>query len=274
MKLLRRIFDFYLDASIHVGVSVCSLILVTAIFFDIPYDPHLTLFVFFATIASYNFIKYGVEAEKYILVSSGYHRYIQFFSFIAIGFAAYHANFLPSHVWIWLGILSVFIGLYALPVLPRARNLRNLGILKILLIAFVWGGTTVVLPVAATTDHLGWDVHIEAAQRFFLVLILMVPFEIRDLAYDKPTLRTIPQRYGVTNTKIFGAFATIAFFFFTFLKDNVNSLELIGKGILFLALGILMFITPRNQSRYFASFWVEAIPIFWWGAVWGLDRYA
>lgn len=274
MKLLRRIFDFYLDASIHVALSVTSLIFITACFFDIASDLHLILFLFFGTIASYNFIKYGVEAEKYILVASGYHRYIQFFSFIVAGLAAYHANYLSWDVWIWLGILSFLIGLYALPVLPQARNLRNLGVLKILLVAFVWGGTTVILPmVAAMGHHLPWDAHVEAAQRFVLVLILMVPFEIRDLAYDKLTLRTIPQRYGVNKTKIFGGFATILFFSLTFLKDDIQPLELISKGILFLILGALMYKTSRNQAKYFSSFWVEGIPILWWGIVWGLERY-
>jgi hypothetical protein len=37
-----------------------------------------------------------------------------------------------------------------------------------------------------------------------------------------------------------------------------------GKGILFLAVAIVLLATPRQQSKYFASFWVEAMPIFWW----------
>ncbi len=42
-------------------------------------------------------------------------------------------------------------------------------------------------------------------QRVLLVLAFLIPFEIRDLAYDKPELKTIPQRIGVTQTKIFGS---------------------------------------------------------------------
>ena len=271
MKLLRQLFDFYLDASIHVALVVLSLIYITVLFFDISLDIHLALFVFFCTIASYNFIKYGVEAEKYILVSSSYHRYIQFFSFISLGFAAYHANFLSVRVWVVLGALAVLVGLYSLPVLPQVRKLRNLGILKILLIGFVWGGTTVILPYLAVEDRLPWDVHMEALQRLLLVLILMVPFEIRDLAYDDPSLRTIPQRYGVRITKNIGAVAVIAFFLITYLKDSVSLVEWVSKTVLCIVLYIVLWRTKKEQSPYFSSFWVEAVPVLWLFVILGLE---
>lgn len=271
MKFLRQIFDFYLDASIHVSLAVLCLIYTTILFFNISLDIHLALFIFFTTIASYNFIKFGVEAEKYILVSSSYHRYIQFFSFVCIGMAAYHANFLSLKLWVVLGVLALLVGLYALPVLPQARNLRNLGVLKILLVGFVWGGTTVILPYLAVEDHVPWDVHIEALQRLLLVLVLMLPFEIRDLTIDKPSLRTIPQRYGVTTTKIMGAIASLAFFLLTFMKDTFSSEELTSKALLLLMLLFILWRTRKQQSKYFASFWVEAIPILWLVVLLGLN---
>lgn len=266
------LFDFYLDASIHVALAVLSLIGLTALFFNIPLDTHLSLFVFFGTIASYNFIKYGVEAEKYILVAGSYHRYIQFFSFVAVGLAAYHANYLPLRLWIVLGVLAVLVGLYTLPIMPGVRGLRNLGLLKLLLIGFVWGGTTVILPFLAVRGELPWDVHIEALQRLILVLVLMLPFEIRDLAYDKPSLRTIPQRFGVKATRSMGAVASLLFFLLTFLKDEVTTPELIGKTLLFLILLLLLWRTKKDQSRYFSSFWVEAVPVFWFLLVQALFR--
>jgi hypothetical protein len=263
MRLLRQLFDFYLDASIHVALAVLSLIYVTVNLFQISLDIHLALFIFFTTIASYNFIKYGVEAEKYILVSNAYHRYIQFFSFVAAGVAAYHVQYLNYRVWAVLGVLAILVGLYALPVLPHARNLRNLGILKILMVGFVWGGATVILPYLAVADHLPWDVHVEALQRFLLVLVLMLPFEIRDMAIDNPRLKTIPQRLGVNATRILGGVAGLFFFLLTYLKDTFTIPEVLGKALLFIILIIVMWRTRQEQTRYFASFWVEMVPILW-----------
>lgn len=265
MKWLRKIFDFYLDASVHVAIAVVSLVGCTAIILRVNPDLHLVYFLFFGTICCYNFIKYGVEARKYILVTNTYHRYIQFFSFTAAGIAAYHAFFLSTEAWLVLSALGFLIGLYALPVLPQARNLRKLGILKIMMVGFVWGGSTVILPVISSGSDLPWDVHVEAFQRLLMVLVLMLPFEIRDLEYDQPSLGTIPQRIGVKATRLTGILAATVFFLATYLKDHLLIAEIVGKGLLSLMLLVILLITRQRQSRYFASFWVESVPLIWLG---------
>ena len=273
MDRLRHLFDFYLDASIHTAVSVFALIEITRLFFGIDRDHHFAYLVFFGTIVCYNFVKYGVEAKKYILVANTYHRYIQLVSFIAGGCALYHAFYISVTTWIGMAVLLALTGLYAIPLLPHAKNLRSLGGLKIFVVALVWAGATVVLPVVSSYKLVDLDVWIEAGQRFILVLLLMVPFEIRDLEYDDPELRTLPQRYGIINTKIIGGAGTILFFFLTFLKSGISYPELIGKGAVFLTMGIVIYATKKKQSKYFSSFWVEAIPIFWWGLIWLLDMF-
>lgn len=273
MNWRRYLFHFYLDASIHVALSVFALIEITCIFFGLSRDNHISYLVFFGTIACYNFVKYGVEAKKYFLVSNTYHKNIQVVSFIAGGFALYHSFFVSYEAWIGLAVLSVLTSLYAVPLLPNAKNLRSFGGLKIFIVAMVWAGTTVVLPVVAADRVLDWDVSIELVQRFLMVLILMLPFEIRDLDYDDPELRTLPQRFGYLKTKIFGASGAVVFFFLTFMKDYLTNFEVFGKGLAFLGLAVLMLVTRRNQSQFFSSFWVEAIPIFWWACILVMDVF-
>lgn len=271
MGWMKRLFDFYLDASIHTAVSVFALIEITGIFFGIDRDHHFAFLVFFGTIGCYNFVKYGVEAKKYILVASTYRRYIQLISFIAGGCALYHAVYIPVSAWLGIGVLLVLTVLYAIPLLPHTKNLRSLGGLKIFIVALVWAGTTVILPVVSSYKPLDLNVWIEGGQRFVLVLLLILPFEIRDLEYDDPELKTLPQRYGFINTKIIGGFGVLLFLFLTFLKTELSLIDLISKGVMFLIMGIVIYITKENQSKYFSSFWVEAIPIFWWGFIWVLD---
>ncbi len=273
MSLLKKFFDFYIDASIHVALSVYSLAYISTYLLEISMDKNLAYFLFFGTIASYNFIKYGVEAKKYILVANKYHKNIQFVSFIALAIALYYGWFLTYNTWLVIIGLVLYVGLYTLPILPKAKNLRSLGGLKVFIVALVWSGATVILPVIAAKDIVYWDVIVEAIQRFILVLVLLIPFEIRDLQYDAPELRTIPQRYGATKTKIFGAFITVAFYFITFLKDHVSILDALSKGILFLTFGMLMLETGNAKKKYFASFWVEAIPIMWYAVILGLSYF-
>ncbi|CAZ96618.1 UbiA prenyltransferase family protein [Zobellia galactanivorans] len=264
MKAIKRIFDFYLDASIHIAFGVYALVHITDITLGFEVDRHLAWFLFFGSVACYNFVKYGVEAKKYILVANRYHKNIQLVSIIALLIALYHGWFLSLEVWFGVVGLVGLTGLYALPLLPHAKNLRSWGGLKIFIVALVWAGATVILPMLSAEQPMTKDVWVETVQRFIFVLILLIPFEIRDLAFDAPDLKTLPQRYGIANTKIFGSFLSVPFFFLIFLKNSVSSGEAIAAGIVFLILGFLMFITGRRQNRYFASFWVEAISVFWW----------
>lgn len=265
MQWVRRLFDFYLSASIHVAIAVCCLLAITGIYGGLDIRFHLYVFVFGATVAAYNFIKYGVEAEKYIRVAGRYQRTIQVFSFLAAGLSAFHLFFLDLRVWMVAFALVVLVGLYALPLWPYARNLRNLGFLKVFIVSFVWAGTTVVLPVVAQESSLPGDFLVEAVQRFLLVVVMMLPFEVRDMETDRPDLGTIPQRIGVRNTRYLGWIGVVVFFALCFLKENISGDELLGKGLMSLLLGVFLWQTRRRQSRYFASFWVEALPIFWLG---------
>ncbi|WP_282162349.1 hypothetical protein [Ulvibacterium marinum] len=141
---------------------------------------------------------------------------------------------------------------------------------KIVPVALVWAGTTVVLPVWAAGSALSWDVWIETIQRLILVLILILPFEIRDMKYDPPELKTFPRRYGMVKTKTLGILLIFLFFFLTLLKDETTQLEILSKTLLSLGMGSILLITKKNQNKYFSAFWVEAIPIFWWILIWVL----
>ncbi len=268
---MKQFFNFYLDASVHVAFAVFCLLKITELLLNISINHNLMYFIFFGTIACYNFIKYGVEAEKYILVANRYHKSIQILSFIALGITVYLGFFLSIKVWYGIAILMFLVGLYTLPVLPKAKNLRSYGWLKIFIVAIVWAGVTVLLPVLSVNMRLDVDIWVEIFQRFLVVLILLVPFEIRDLAYDSPSLRTIPQRFGVIHTKLATGLVVLVFFFSTWLKETITHLDLIAKGILFLSFGFLMLYTKGKQTRYFASFWVESIPIFWLMVIYILD---
>ncbi|MGB7392873.1 MAG: hypothetical protein WA913_00630 [Pricia sp.] len=265
MMAPQRILDFYLDASFHVALAVFALVGVTTISLNIPTDFHLGWFLFFGTIVCYNFMKYGVEAEKYIVVADPHQRHFQWVSLVAFLLSLYHAFFLSPEVYMAIAILVLLTGLYAIPVLPRTKNLRSLGGLKIFVVAMVWAGATVILPVLAVEMPLTVEVYITTSQRFLFVLILLLPFEVRDLAYDGPELRTFPQRFGVANTKNIGVFASLLFYSVTFLKNSVTTTEAIANAIVLIVLIGLLKGTTRDQHRYFASLLVESVPMLWWG---------
>ena len=273
MRVLRAIFDFYLDASIHVALAAWCLIRITGHTLDIPVDPYLEIFLFLSTIAVYNFIKYGVEAEKYLKVVQPYHRSIQIFSFICLAAAAYPALFLEVKVYVGLAVVALLVFLYAFPVLPRSNKLRDWGLVKIAMVGLVWSITTVFLPLLQVEASLKWDMYLEGIQRFLFVMVWMLPFEIRDLKYDDPALRTIPQRIGIQRTKMVGIILLATFMTLIGLKDELRFTAEIIKASIAILLLVLLELSREDQPKYFSSFVVEALPILWYGAILLFDTY-
>lgn len=273
MKLVQDAFKFYLRSSIHVGLAVLSLIWTTSYFLNNIPGKGLSIFVFCSTIATYNFIKYGVEAHKYIIVSNRYHKGIQLFSLANLIVALFCVAHLNMAGIILLILVALFIGVYAIPIYPGIKNLRNYGIPKVLLVALVWTLITALLPMLQYDLDWGWDRYVDLIQRFLLILVLMVPFEIRDLKVDKPELRTIPQRIGEGATKGLGYILTIVYFLLSLMKTKLHPTELASQGVLIFLLVIVLLMTSKRQSRYYAAFWVEGLPILWLGAIWLLDYF-
>ena len=165
--------------------------------------------------------------------------------------------------WLLLGVLFLLVLLYSIPVFPNERNLRSLGFIKVLLVALIWTGITVFLPVLESGFPLNWDVMVLLAQHFLLVIALIIPFEIRDVRLDPPEIKTIPKRIGIKRTKFLGITLIVVSYFMVFLKDSIYSHEIVSRLWISVLAIILIARTPTNESKYYAAFWVEAIPILW-----------
>ncbi|PCE64568.1 UbiA prenyltransferase family protein [Sediminicola luteus] len=263
MKVWVQGFQWYLEASVHVALAVVSLTLVSSWQHNISVNVHLISAQFFGAIAVYNFIKYGIEAQRYVFVPRGRHKKYFWFSIPALLLALYSGWFLWQDLWVVFWVLAILVGLYALPMLKKGKNLRSIGWLKVFIVALVWAIATVIVPVYQKEATLLWDTWVEFVQRFLFVCILMLPFELRDMEVDPAELRTLPQRYGVKKVKVLGVVWVVAFFLLIFFKDIIGYGELWRKAFLAAILLLMLWRMHAERSRYFASFWVEAIPMFW-----------
>lgn len=264
MNVLKRVFDFYLDSSIHIGLSVYALTYCTLFLMELPYDEAVLYFTFYGTIVTYNFIKYGSSAKQYFFVATKYLKYIQFLSFVCFVLAMYYAWQLQLKTQITAVGLCLLSSLYILPFLPKQKNFRTLPGFKIFIVALCWTGVTVVLPLL-NADILSLEASqlFLLVQRFLLVLILMIPFEISDLSYDDTALGTLPQRIGTRQTKLV-TYGWVALFLQLeyFIRDTFSTAFFITVGI---SVVLIIFVWNANEkkSKYFTAFWVESIPIFW-----------
>lgn len=264
MNVFKRLFNFYLDSSIHIGLSVYALTYSTLILFELAYDEAVLYFTFYSTIVTYNFIKYGSSAQQYFFVATRYLRYIQILSFACFVLACYYAfqlQFKTLLVAVGLGLLST---LYILPFLPKQKNLRTLPGYKIAIVALCWTGVTVVLPLLnADVSLVETNVILLCLQRFLLILILMIPFEISDMSYDAAALGTLPQRLGIPQTKRLAYVWIVLFVVLEFYLRNTFSVAFFITAGIGLLLTVSIWQSRIKKSKYFTAFWVESIPIVW-----------
>lgn len=269
MKVFKQLLNFYINASIHVAIAVYALTYLTLIAFEIPYDEAMLYFVFYATITGYNFVKYFGLAKFHHRSLAGWLKAIQIFSLLCFVLMCYYGFQLPTQTLIYIAVFGVVTFFYAIPFLPKRlfidkhHNLRSIGGLKVYVIALVWTGVTVFLPVLSNEISINTDVLITAIQRFLFVILLMLPFEIRDLKFDSLKLSTIPQKIGLKSTKIIGSVLAIILFFLEFFKDELSFKTIVALSITLLVTVVLVLFSKVNQSKYYSAFWVESVPILW-----------
>lgn len=115
MQVLKRVFDFYINSSIHVALAVCCLTYITLLEFDLVINFSLLLFTFFSTITGYNFVKYFGLAKFHHRSLAAWLKYIQIFSFFSFIALIYFSFKLEIKTLYYLGALGIITFLYAIP---------------------------------------------------------------------------------------------------------------------------------------------------------------
>lgn len=250
MQNLRKVFDFYIKSSIHVAFAVYCLLEVTVVSNRLNSNDNFSICVFFGTVLGYNFLKY------YVIFNKGNFRSNQNFAILILSFFA-GIGFLISFYFLSYSNqkLIVISGLLVL----SYPFLRKYGWLKLFLVSFVVTFITVYIPFQ-TVNWLPIEFYLSLIQRFFLLTSLLIPFEIMDSKIDDKSLNTLPQLMGIDSTKLFGILLVIPFIVLEFLKLHPSYL------VLPIAVVTVVFInfTELDRNKYYTSFWVESVPIFWW----------
>ncbi len=263
MKLWKVVFNFYINASIHVALAVYAFVRITELYLGLRYNENLDCFIFFGTITGYNFIKYAGIAKLYHRSLTENLKIIQVFSLVCFLVTLFYASKLSLQTLLFFIPLGLITLLYAIPFLSGfSKNLRNIGSLKIFVISIVWALTTVLLPVIDIQKSIDLNLTLKIIQRMLFVIVLTIPFDIRDLKFDHRKLQTLPQVLGVERVKKLGfillGFTVVLEFFFT-PNMSFKSVYL----VVFLLSLILLQRAKRKQTKYYASFLVEAVPIIW-----------
>ena len=256
MKWFIYLLNFYIKASIHVAIAMACFVKITQIYFKITYENSIVWFCFFGTIFGYNFIKYFyfiLRKKKTNLPIKSIFA-LSIFSFVA---SSCFFFFIESITKIVVVFFAVCIVLYTFSFSKKHQNIRNWAGFKIYFVCFCWTSISVLLPVLNYKILISTDFWIYFLERFLIIFTLLLLFEIGDLKFDSPKLKTIPQQIGIKKTKFLGYLLLVIYLV---LKSQLNFIIDIAIAI---GIAVFLFFSSESRSKYYTLFWVESIPVLW-----------
>jgi hypothetical protein len=250
MLFLKKIVDFYIESSIHVAFAVYSLLKITVFSNQLPSIHYFSITVFFGTILGYNFLKYYAVFSRVFFLSNHYFAILFVCILAGIGFlfSFWHLNISIQKLLIVSGVFVLWYPFF-----------RKYGWLKLFFVSFTVTFITVYIPFQSQ-NSLSSEFYNNFVQRFFWLTSLLIPFEILDSKTDDTSMKTLPQLFGIDASKLFGILLVISFVILEFLKMHPSYWVIL---IALITIFSIIF-TDFKRTKYYTSFWVESVPIFWW----------
>lgn len=262
MLYLRSLFDVYVKASFHVALMVLCFFEITHFQWDKESVLEARILVFSLAFLGYNAIKYYPFSKK-IVSTPWLYRVLIPFGLLSFSTSAYLFLFLSIPAQLLLFTCFVLCITYAIPVHAKFGNLRSQYGLKIFIVAMCWTLLTAVYPLI---DLISWDpVHyLFFLERFILVFIATLPFEIRDAERDQRALGTIPQLIGESRTRKLGSVLLLLLMVLEFAIPKGESSCSIAFFLMGITYFIALFTVKKDSSENITLFWVELIPALGW----------
>jgi len=207
-----KVLGFIIHSNILIALSALALTLATQVQLGMEPRAHVYLAVIFlATLFNYNLHRYltfyrNPNADKNDKLKWVKEHLNTFVALILLSFGGlvvvlFYVKPEILYLLVLLAILS-FLYSFSFPG-KHKRNFRLLKIpgMKTFLIAFVWTGATVLIPVLSEDKSFGHlQIILLFAERFTFIFAIAIPFDIRDMETDaQASLSTIPIVYGEKN---------------------------------------------------------------------------
>jgi 4-hydroxybenzoate polyprenyltransferase len=209
LGIFRHITDFLIYSNIYIAAAAVLMTIQAQIQLGMAPDWHPYLFlIFFATLFEYNlhkfvavfFYKHALDPVKFGWINRNLKLFYAIVFLSVAGFIV-AALFARWSVLVTLFPLGLITFLYSFPVYTKGLKifrLREVPLVKIFIISFVWSATCIILPVVQADLYVSFTkLSLLIAERFLFVFAITVPFDIRDMEGDQRAgLKTLPLLIG------------------------------------------------------------------------------
>lgn len=263
MNGVKSIVNHLINSNIFVASCIITLALSSQILLQSK-NGNINVFVFFATLLTYNFqrivrIKKGIahKRKEWILNNRVFiYSLITLSGFICL-FFFFQFNPNTQILLLTTGFISF---LYPF-------GLRKIPFLKIFIISSIWTIISMGLLISENNLPLTSNTILQLVSRFLFVFAITIPFDIRDVKYDKNNIKTIPILLGTVISRIIAILSLITLqiiAFYQYLYYNVSVNILIAIILCCCFSSILIIKSDENKDDFYFSFWIESLSIFFY----------
>ncbi|TXC81794.1 UbiA prenyltransferase family protein [Luteibaculum oceani] len=198
--------NFWINSCLHISFCAGFLAFATSHFFDNDDPWGIAIMTFFGTwciyLAQRLFKGKGAgltDVHEHIIKNKTIYSYVATLSGVV---AAAIASIKGVNVLLLAGLGFVFSVFYVY--YPNKKgSLRKSPWFKIFLVALVWTIVTTLIPAVDNYSRInGEDLSYFAAERFFFIYLLTIPFDIRDMLRDGVKQKNLPAILGAVRTRV------------------------------------------------------------------------
>lgn len=246
-------------SNLWVALNVVAYYLVVVLITDLSVDYLYAPLLFLATVFAYNYQRLlknesarenDFYSERHIWIENN-QQFIKLLTILSGAGAIVISIFmLPLELMLMSVPALIIVMLYA-----RKRDslsaLRNVPFLKILLISLVWDFVVLVLPLLLAREDFGIDEFGLSIQLLIFLIVMCIPFDIRDRKIDLGKIKTLPVVLGVKKSKYLAIVLMLTFGIWGAI-DGVYSFSLIT----IIAVTSLIYTNETRKELFFTG-WIE-----------------
>lgn len=252
---MKSILRSYVYGHWHISCCALALFIGGSALSERSINLEASIHIFFATLLIYNLHRLlGSERVKmapterynYAGRHKAFAKCVIGFSLIVVLMTFFRLTTVMQVAIIISGILSIG---YVLPLFLK-RRLRDIGVVKIILISLVWS----MIAILGILESHDWTVILVVfLEHFFFIFALTIPFDIRDQTLDnKAQVSNLANKIGLSNTRII-LFATLLLSVFMSTIAFYWGVYSMAIYMSIVTLNIMIYLSTQNFKKEYSS---------------------
>ena len=264
--MIKRIQSAVIESNFFVALGVWSLVKLTGVLHSIDVD-FFAFFSFVSTLLVYSFSVLFSSGRntgfKKLLFSKSLLVQKIIFILSSLMMPFFLVQLKPIII---LGLIPVALVSFLYPVevvkeVKKSMTLREFPYLKIFLIGISWGIVTVVLPLINKGVVINYSALLEGLIRAMFVIAITIPFDVRDVNTDPPNMKTIPQKFGVSNAKLLAYLLLLVNLAYYFFVGHIGLISLFLVLLTLVTTSVLVKFSNSNMPKYYYAILMESTSI-------------